>query len=201
MNPKDFNLKICLPAKSFTDILVISPGISGGQDNILIQTLREIALKENIAIVTWDFTFFILGKEIDKNNDIQELETVINHVKEQYPTTRIHLAGKSYGGLISSLVDPTLSESLCVFGLLKDFEGIQFKKPKNKPLFVIHGTEDRFFTIDIIKNYFKNEENLLVVKGGTHGLSDKDGNFIGEDAIMWYIKKLNLFINKNLNKT
>lgn len=195
MKSNNYNLKVRFPENKFTDILIIFPGISGGQDNILIQNLCKIAIRESFAVVTWDFGFFLSEGEIDKDKEVHELEEVIAYIKDRYPMSTIHLAGKSYGGLISSLVNPSLFDSLCVFGLLKEFKGIQFGRIIDKPLLVIHGTRDKFFSIEEVKQYLGSEKNLFIVEDGDHGLGDKDFNFIGQNSLEWYIRKLKLYIS------
>ncbi|MFA7682856.1 MAG: alpha/beta family hydrolase [Candidatus Dojkabacteria bacterium] len=194
----DNNLKVQMPKNDFSDVVVISPGIKGGQDNILVQSLSDLLLKNGFAVVTWDFGFFMREEEgIDQTRELKELNKVLDRVIEMYPSVRVHLAGKSYGGLISSLVDPERFLSLGVFGLLKEFQGIVFTKPTNRELFAVHGSRDKFFTPEEIKNYLGNEEDLFIVGDADHGLGDADFNFVGENGLKWYVEKLKSLINQN----
>lgn len=70
-------------------------------------------------------------------------------------------------------------KSLSVFGLLINYEGLDFKKPEKKDLFVVHGTKDGFFKTKEISEYLNDESNLFTVEGADHGLGDSDFNFIG----------------------
>jgi predicted alpha/beta-hydrolase family hydrolase len=185
------NIKTNIPNKKTKKLVILSPGIMGGQKNILIEKFSKKLLKNNIGVVTWDFNFFLNGEEkINPVKEIKELKNIIRKISKEYPEVEIHLAGKSYGGLISSLVMDENIKSLSVFGLLINFKGLDFKKPEKKDFFVVHGTKDGFFKTKEISEYLKNESNLFTVEEADHGLNDSNSNFIGDEGLKWCVERI-----------
>lgn len=174
-------------------LAVIAPGIRGGKENILIKTLQKELSANSIGTVTFDFSFYDDNQGPIVQGSENDLICVLNQVVDKYPHKKIHLIGKSYGGLISSMVLPYFEiQSLAVFGFLISYNETNFILPTSEKLYIIHGENDKYFSPKQVSQFTSQYSNteMFVVPGADHGLGDQCFKFIGKKAIKWYIDKL-----------
>jgi len=125
-------------------IFILTPPGNDGIESAFMQTLFEALQKTGSSVVMFNFSCRVLGREVsdELKTEVAELWEVYKEMSRKYPTKKIHLVGKSLGGIVSSLLISTYSavaESISILGYVP---GRVVLGDYSKKVFVVQGEDD-----------------------------------------------------------
>ncbi len=195
--------------KSSTDIFIISPGAGDGWDTPFINDLLNTLYQAGNSVITYNYTFFrdkLPGLEATQpspgfEKELEDLWTIYQEVRVKCPDQKIHLIGKSIGGIVSSWLPWKKGAevaSISILGFDINFLG-QSVNPGNfpGPLFIVQGSNDSFGGEAEIRAHLTNLNytgkcDISIIPDTGHSYKKPDGMDMRQVAFDALLKKLNL---------
>jgi uncharacterized protein len=197
--------KCYVPAKP-TSIMVLAHGAGAGMDHVFMETLAMQLAEQGIATLRFNFPFTENKKGRPDSPPIAHatIKAAIEKARELFPKLPLFVAGKSFGGRMSSQYlsanhDETIS------GII--FYGFPLHQPGNPsveradhlkqvklPMLFLQGTRDALATWDMIEAVCKSLKKTKLVKldGADHSFKAGKRDTMKElvDATKEWIEKI-----------
>lgn len=191
------------------NLLIISPRAGDGWDTPFINELLDTFYLAGYSAITYNYSFFRdkpPGSEPTQpspgfEKELEDLWTIYQKVGAKYPTQKIHLVGKSLGGIVSSWLpwkNGAQVASISILGFDINFLG-QSVNPGNfpGPLFIVQGGNDSFGGEAEIRAHLANfnytgKYEISIIPDTNHSYKKPDGTDMRQVAFDTLLKKLNL---------
>jgi uncharacterized protein len=167
--------KCIIPSKPLC-VISLAHGAGAGMDHIFMETLATRLAEQGIATLRFNFPFTENKKGRPDSPAIahQTIKAAIAKAHELFPKLPLFVAGKSFGGRMSSQY-LSLNHDETVRGLI--FYGFPLHQPGNPsieraehlkqvkmPMLFLQGTRDALATIDLIEKVSKPLKKVKLVK-------------------------------------
>ena len=188
---------------SSSDVYIISHGSNKGKDSSLIRGVADAIAQSGWSAITYNFRYFDTHEppSQDLSAELNDLREVYGRVRAQYAGKRIHLIGKSIGGVVTSWFAKEQLEAIStvsILGLLP--HDVDFGDYQN-PVLVVQGEVDPLGDEDDVyeaMERFKCPYELNVIARADHSYRgtgyDTDENY-ESDAIALLITWLHKHAN------
>ena len=163
-------------------IIVLAHGAGAGMDHVFMETLATRLAEENIATLRFNFPFMENKKGRPDSPAVahQTIEAAIKKAKELFPSIPLFVAGKSFGGRMSSQYLATHDDNTIKGIIFYGFPLHQAGKPGAEradhlkqvkvPMLFLQGTKDALATWDMIEAVCKSlrKAKLVKLEGADH---------------------------------
>jgi uncharacterized protein len=190
-------------------ILVLAHGAGAGMDHVFMETLATRLAEENIATLRFNFPFMENKKGRPDSPAVahQTIKAAIAKAKELFPGLPLFVAGKSFGGRMSSQY-LSLEHNENIRGLI--FYGFPLHQPGKPsteradhlkkvkvPMLFLQGTKDALATWDMIETVCKSlrKAKLVKLEGADH--SFKAGK---KDIMLLLVRATKEWMEKLISK-
>ncbi len=192
-------------------VLLMAHGAGAGIHHSFLEQLSQRILAKNLGVLRYQFPYMEKGGRPNKpEKDHTTILQVIEYIQTR-SNLPIFLAGKSYGGRMSSQtvsLNPTLDvKGLIYFGFPLHAPGRDGKQRAEhlytieKPMLFLQGTRDALANIDLIKEVVEDCKNasLKILETADHSFkSPKKSGRTLDDNLDWLADQASLFITSHV---
>lgn len=143
-----------IPDKGSNHIFIVTPGARDGIKHPLIQRVFSFLEEKKHGVVAFDFSYYLNDEEVSPEfkRELHDLHSVYRGISEVYPDRKVHLIGKSLGGIVSSrFVKEHGTQQVDSVTILGYVPGqVDFGEYDGK-VSVIQGADDRFGNAEIVQ--------------------------------------------------
>lgn len=178
-------------------VLILAHGAGAGMTHRFMETLALKLGELSIATVRYNFPYIEKGSKRPDVPAVAEktVGAVLRHVSESYNDTPIFLAGKSFGGRMSSQFvsknNPIGLTGLVFYGFplhapgKPDMLRAEHLKEVKIPMLFLQGTRDALASIPLIEKVCSSLSSTTLVKfeGADHSFKVKKGELINDLAL------------------
>ncbi len=194
-----------LPENEMKAIIVLAHGAGAGMVHAFMEKLSQKLLSHSIGTVRYNFPYIEKKKKMPDVPAVAEktVGQMLSQTIEKYPRVPVFLAGKSFGGRMSSQFaskNAISAKGIIFYGFPlhapgKDgIERAEHLKNVKIPMLFLQGANDALAKLPLIKNVSSNLplSTLVVFEGGDHSFKIKGKEAIDDlaDATVRWIDNL-----------
>ncbi len=171
-----------IPQKN-TCIITMAHGAGAGMNHPFMTALASSLAGKNMATLRFNFPFMENKKGRPDVPAVahKTIEAAIGHAHKKFPSLPLFIAGKSFGGRMSSqylAAHPDAPvKGIIFYGFplhppgKPSIERAEHLKDVKQPMLFLSGTRDEFATIGLIENVCSSLKNatLIKIEGANHG--------------------------------
>jgi uncharacterized protein len=143
--------------------LMLAHGAGAGMDHYFLEELAHALAQQDLLVVRFNFPYKEQGKKLPRSPkpNIETVAKVADWCSNQFPDLPLFLAGKSYGGRISSqylsVSTPQNIKGIIYYGFPLHATGkpgtkrAEHLESLNYPQLFIQGTTDKLASIELIR--------------------------------------------------
>lgn len=154
-------------------LFIVAHGGSKGLDSPLIAGVADALYNAGVSVVRFNFSYLSEGVKNSEGcvREVEDLWSVYQLVKQKYPDKKIHIIGKSLGGMVASWLPDRKGaklESISLFGFVVG--DVDFGSYTG-PVFIIQGEKDRFGGEEVVREAmkrFQGEYELVIIPNADH---------------------------------
>lgn len=173
---------ICMAPEKATCMMTLAHGAGAGMEHAFMETLAAALAGAGIATLRFNFPFAENGKGRPDSPAVahQTIEAAINKALDLYPSLPLFVAGKSFGGRMSSQY-LSVNHRKDVKGIVfygfplhpagkPSIERAEHLKEVKVPMLFLQGTKDTLATWDLIESVCKSlkKATLVQLEGADH---------------------------------
>jgi len=197
----------CLVPEKSKCVMTIAHGAGAGMNHIFMTTLSQLLYEKGIATMRFNFPFTENKKGRPDTPAVahKTIESAIAKAKKLYPELPLFVAGKSFGGRMTSQY-LSVNHDASIKGIIfygfplhppgkPSIERAEHLKEVKVPMLFLQGTKDTLATWDLIETVCRSlkKATLIKLEGADHSFKagkKKDMMPLLNEATVDWVKKL-----------